>query len=113
MKMTINEYMKLKYLTIVVPEECTDGTLCYRSEHPQMPGCMSHGLTPDEALRNLIEAKRLYIETLLDRGLDVPAPPQPTIKTFSYSPSTIIYVSIKEAKDAFPSEFDMSVSEAA
>ena len=35
--MTINAYMKLKYLTIIMPEECTDSTLCYRAEHPQLP----------------------------------------------------------------------------
>ncbi len=107
--MTLNEYMKLKYLTIVMPEECTDGTLCYRAEHPQLPGCMSHGQTLEEAIRNLIEAKRLYIETLLEKGLDVPIPVQPTGGTFSSSQS-IIVVPVRETKKIeihLPSEFDM------
>lgn len=112
--MNINEYMKLKYLTIVMPEECTDGTLCYRSEHPQLPGCMSHGQTPDEAIRNLIEAKRLYIETLLEKGLDVPIPVRPTSGTFSSSQS-IIVVPVREVEIHLPSEYDMlqAASEAA
>ncbi|MEW6108518.1 MAG: type II toxin-antitoxin system HicB family antitoxin [Nitrospirota bacterium] len=97
MKMTLEEYMKLEYDVIVTPEECTDGTLCYRAEHPQLPGCMSHGQTPEEAIRNLIEAKRLYIETLLERGLDVPLPLRPTGMTFSSyrSITTIISPVIK------------------
>lgn len=81
--MTLEDYLKLEYDIIVMPEECTDGTVCYRSEHPQLPGCMSHGETPDEAKRNLIEAKRLYIETLLEKGLDIPLPIHPTGGTFS------------------------------
>lgn len=115
--MTLNEYMKLKYLTIIMPEECTDGTLCYRAEHPQLPGCMSHAQTPDEATRNLIEAKRLYIATLLEKGLDIPMPVQPTGGTFSSSQS-IIVVPVRETKKIeihLPSEYDMlqAASEAA
>lgn len=83
MKMTLEEYMKLEYDVIVTPEECTNATLCYRAEHPQLSGCMSHGQTPEEAIRNLIEAKRLYIETLLERGLEVPLPLRLTAVTFS------------------------------
>lgn len=120
MKMTLDEYMKLQYLTVVIPEECTDSSLCYRAEHPQLPGCMSHGRTPDEAIRNLMEAKRLYIETLLDKGLDVPLPLQPTVGTLSSSQSIIAIVmplieETVETKIHLPLKFDMSqsVSEAA
>ena len=34
--MTFEDYLKLEYDIIVVPEECTDGILCYRSEHPYL-----------------------------------------------------------------------------
>ncbi|MFN3479020.1 MAG: type II toxin-antitoxin system HicB family antitoxin [Thermodesulfovibrionales bacterium] len=81
--MTIDDYMKLNYDIVVVPEECTDGSLCYRAEHPQLPGCMSHGVTPEEALINLVEAKRLYIQTLLDNGLEVPLPVSTSGGTYS------------------------------
>lgn len=81
--MTIDDYMKLNYDIVVVPEECTDGSLCYRAEHPQLPGCMSHGVTPEEALINLTEAKRLYIQTLLDKGLEVPLPISTSGSTYS------------------------------
>lgn len=117
--MTLEEYFKLEYDIIITPEECTDGTLCYRAEHPQLPGCMSHGLIPEESLRNLIEAKRLYIETLLNKGLDVPLPIRPTGGTFSsYQSITTIIIPVKETEKLqihLPSKFDMSqaVSEAA
>ena len=35
---------------------------------------MCHGDTSEEALRNLGEARRLYISSLLDEGLEVPPP---------------------------------------
>lgn len=99
MKMTLEEYMKLEYNVIITPEECTDGTLCYRAEHPQLTGCMSHGFTPEEALRNLIEAKRLYIETLLEKGLDVPLPVHATGGTFSsYQSITTIITHVEETE---------------
>jgi predicted RNase H-like HicB family nuclease len=100
MKMTLEEYMKLEYDVIVTPDECTDGALCYRAEHPQLSGCMSHGLTPEEAIGNLIEAKRLYIETLLDRRLEVPLPVRPTGGTFSsYQLITTIIAPVEEIKE--------------
>ena len=113
MKMTVNEYMKLKYTTIIMPEECTDGTLCYRAEYPQLSGCMSHGLTPEEAVRNLIDAKRLYIETVLEKGLEVPVPVRPTVVTYSSSQSimTKVVPSTKEPENIkmhLPSGYDMS-----
>jgi predicted RNase H-like HicB family nuclease len=105
--------MKLKYLTVIMPEECTDGTACFRAEHPQLPGCMSHGLTREEAIRNLIDAKCLYIETLLEKGLEVPLPVQPTVLTWSSSQSIMKRIApiIKESdtvKIHLPSECDMS-----
>jgi predicted RNase H-like HicB family nuclease len=91
MRKSLKDYLYYQYDTVVVPDECMDGAVCYRAEHPQLSGCMSHGKTPEEALRNLGEAKRLYIQTLLDEGLDVPIPPQTTSTTYSsYQLITII-----------------------
>ena len=68
------EYLFLPYETQVVPEECTDGTTCYRAFHPRLPGCMSHGGTPQEAIENLAEARKLVIEHLLDTDQEIPQP---------------------------------------
>jgi predicted RNase H-like HicB family nuclease len=42
--------------------------------NPELPGCMAHGATLDEALTNLKEARTEYIYSLLLDGVDVPYP---------------------------------------
>jgi len=86
-------YMMLPYAINVVPEQCTDGSLCYRAYHPELPGCMSHGTTPEEAIENLTEARQLYIETLLEKGLSVPKP-QRALTSTSYEAPIAIWISI-------------------
>lgn len=41
---------------------------------PDLPGCTSGGSTTDEALRNAIEAIRLWAEDAIAEGEEVPAP---------------------------------------
>ncbi len=47
------------------------------AEIPQLPGCMSDGESPDEALRNLNDAKQVWIETNLELGRAIPEPTSP------------------------------------
>ena len=89
----VDYYMALPYAINVVPEQCTDGSLCYRAYHPELPGCMSHGTTPEEAIENLSEARQLYIETLLEKGLSVPEP-QRTLTSTSYQAAIWINVPV-------------------
>ncbi len=58
---------RTRLTTVVIPEEATDETLVYRAEIPELPGCMSHGDTEEEALQNLQEAFELYMETVLSQ----------------------------------------------
>lgn len=58
---------RTRLTTVVIPEEATDGTLVYRAEIPELPGCMSHGDTEEEALQNLQEAFELYMDTVLSQ----------------------------------------------
>ncbi len=46
------------------------------AEIPLLPGCMSDGQTPEEALANLGDAKKSWIETNLELGREVPEPMQ-------------------------------------
>lgn len=86
----VEYYVTLPYAISVVPERCTDGSLCYRAYHPELPGCMSHGITPDEAIENLSEARQLYIETLLEKGLSVPKPQRaPTSTSYQAAQAAI------------------------
>lgn len=65
----VEYYAGLPYREDVSLEDCTDGTRCYFARVAELPGCESHGDTAQEALRNLQEAKRLFIETLLENGI--------------------------------------------
>jgi antitoxin HicB len=41
---------------------------------PDLPGCMSDGETPQEALANVDDAIRAWIEAALDLGHSIPEP---------------------------------------
>ncbi len=57
----VEYYLALPWGTEVTPEECTDGAQCYVARVTELPGCESHGDTPEEALANLMDAQRLYL----------------------------------------------------
>lgn len=44
------------------------------AEIPLLPGCMSDGETAEEAIANLEDAKRCWIETCIALGREVPEP---------------------------------------
>lgn len=66
--------LRQPYAVEVVPDTTTDGELCYLASHPELPGCLAHGDTVQEALENLEDARRLYISALIERGEEVPNP---------------------------------------
>jgi len=41
---------------------------------PKLPGCMSDGETPDEALRNIEDAIKCWIDTAKELGRNIPEP---------------------------------------
>lgn len=41
---------------------------------PELPGCMAHGETREEALKEIDIAKKLWIESAIEDGQPVPAP---------------------------------------
>ena len=44
------------------------------AEVPELPGCMAHGDTPEEALKNAKDAIQLWIDTSKEYGDPVPDP---------------------------------------
>ncbi|MBI4635341.1 MAG: type II toxin-antitoxin system HicB family antitoxin [Candidatus Rokubacteria bacterium] len=64
----------LQYRSEVRPEVQPDGSIVYLAEFPDLPGCMSHGATVEEARRNLEDAKIEYLAALQEQGLEIPAP---------------------------------------
>jgi predicted RNase H-like HicB family nuclease len=44
------------------------------AEIPELPGCMAHGDTQEEALANAKTAAQLWVDTAIEFGDPVPAP---------------------------------------
>jgi predicted RNase H-like HicB family nuclease len=66
----LEEYLKKPYTKILVPDE----TGAYSAEILEFPGCFAEGDTPDEAIRNLDEAAKSWIEVSLEQGQEIPEP---------------------------------------
>ncbi len=63
--------MMYKYETIIYWSAEDEAFI---AEVPELAGCMAHGKTPEEALSNVSEAIRLWIDTAREFGDPVPEP---------------------------------------
>lgn len=66
---SLDDYLRLPYSVSVTPEWCTDGSACYMARVVELPGCESHGDSPEQALQHLAEAKKLFIASMLEDGI--------------------------------------------
>lgn len=71
---TATDYLQLPYTRRVAPDRGTHGEVLYLASVQELPGCESHGATAAEALENLEDAIALYIQSLLEEGLEPPVP---------------------------------------
>lgn len=69
----LEHYLNLDYEIRVKQIRQEDGG-GWLAEIPLLPGCMSDGETPAEAITNIEDAKRCWIETCLALGREVPEP---------------------------------------
>jgi antitoxin HicB len=53
----------------------------YLALAPDLPGCMSDGATPEEALKNVQEAIESWIESAKEWGRDIPRPSLPLARS--------------------------------
>lgn len=63
-------YLSLKYPVQIV--ECGEGG--YFVKIPDLPGCLSQGETVKEALKNIKEAKELWLESAFEDKAEIPLP---------------------------------------
>ncbi len=70
-----HERIPMGYPVFFHPVEIVDGKPCYCVYHPDLPGCMSDGETPEEAVESLADARRMWIEVGLEYGNTIPEPP--------------------------------------
>lgn len=68
--------MKLEYAVRIERLAESDGG-GYLALVPDLPGCMSDGETPEEALRNVQEAIESWIESAKEWKQDIPKPSPP------------------------------------
>jgi antitoxin HicB len=64
---------RLEYPVIIEPLSSDDGGGFYASV-PDLPGCMSDGETPQEAIANVQDAIICWIEAAKEAGRSVPKP---------------------------------------
>lgn len=72
----------------VIEDETTDNEPVYLALIPELEGCMGQGLTLEEALLDLEEAKMDYIVSLLSDGLEVPTPSAGTLEPIATTTSS-------------------------
>lgn len=65
------------YLTLDYPIELVRDDGIYVASHPDLPGCVSMGSTPNEAIDNLAEVRELWLEGQLANGSSIPEPSKP------------------------------------
>lgn len=52
----------------------SDEDQSFVAEVPELPGCMAHGATHQDALYNAQQAMVLWLDTALEMGRDIPQP---------------------------------------
>lgn len=60
-----------KYETIIYWSEEDQSFI---ADVPELPGCMAHGASPDEALANTQKAMQLWLDTAREFGDPIPEP---------------------------------------
>ena len=52
----------------------SDEDNCYIADIPDLEYCSAHGETPEEALREVLVAKRAWLAVAKERGVSIPQP---------------------------------------
>ena len=73
MKKDLEYYTRLPY-TITVKQGSGDEAEYWIARVLELPHCMTHGATPEEALRDIEDAKREWLKSNLEADLPIPEP---------------------------------------
>jgi predicted RNase H-like HicB family nuclease len=66
----LDYYLHLSYKLVIVPEEAGG----FFAKIEELPGCMTQGETMEEVLRNIDDAKHLWLQTALEDKMEIPLP---------------------------------------
>ncbi|WP_310486825.1 type II toxin-antitoxin system HicB family antitoxin [Chamaesiphon sp. VAR_69_metabat_338] len=67
---TLTDYLNLNY-PIVLHADPEGG---YVAEIKDLPGCLTQGETIEETMKNINEARELWLETVFELGKSIPLP---------------------------------------
>jgi predicted RNase H-like HicB family nuclease len=71
---TAEEYLELPYRISLVPDRDDGGRAGWVAEIDELPGCLSQGSTPEEAVTRVREAMLDWVGAALEDGTTIPAP---------------------------------------
>ena len=71
MMKTLNDYLAMSYRLEIVRDDAEGG---FVASYPDLPGCITCGETEEEAVKNALDAKKVWLEAALEDGLAIPAP---------------------------------------
>lgn len=71
---TLEEYLALPYRIVLTPDADEDGRAGFVAEVAELPGCMSQGDTPDQAVARVRDAMAGWISVALEDGIEIPEP---------------------------------------
>ena len=71
MMKTIEYYMNLPYRLELIPDIDEGG---YVARYPDLPGCITCSDTMEDALANILDAKRAWLEAALQDGIAIAEP---------------------------------------
>ena len=71
---TVEEYLELPYTIALTFDRHEDGNEGYVAEVLELPGCISQGDTPDDAVESVRNAMLGWISIGLEDGHDIPEP---------------------------------------
>ena len=71
---TVDDYLELSYTIELVRDEDDEGNVGYVAEVDELPGAISQGATPEEAIRSVFDAMKGWLSAALEDGREIPEP---------------------------------------
>ena len=68
---TLEEYMAMPYRMEIVEDKYEGGFVV---SYPDLPGCLTCGETIETAVTNAVDAKKAWLETAIEEGIDIYEP---------------------------------------
>lgn len=78
MTRTLDEYLALPYRIALTQDSDDESRTGWVAEVEELPGCISQGDTPEEAVASVLDAMAGWISVMLEDGKPIPEPRDPS-----------------------------------